>query len=210
MTQVRHLTTKETAQILRRVLRREFPGVKFSVRCTPRSPSIRVGWADGPIADAAREVADRYEGGRFDPSIDLTHYRTHWLRPDDSVLVYHDPGTVGNGGGNPGEDNRALATVIPDDAELVSFGATYIHCDRTISDYDAKTDKTTAWLYEHVEIGCPQSAPTGDPMKDYLHGMPVRHLAAKMVRCRADGESMMDVYRRMPYGYPPINAAALE
>jgi len=53
---------------IRRDLKKQFPGVSFSVRSS--RGSVRVNWTDGPTVDAVRAVVDRYAEGRFDSSRD--------------------------------------------------------------------------------------------------------------------------------------------
>ncbi len=129
---VRRLSVVETARVLRPVLRRHFPGVKFSVRSESyaHGASITVAWFGGPSRNAVREVTSQYEGAHFDGTIDLMTYRTHWLCPDGTVAVAHDSGTLGSGGILPAVDNRELAPMIRQDAELVRLGADFIQCAR--------------------------------------------------------------------------------
>ena len=77
-----YLSKTETAKLLRKALKAEFPGQKFSVRCTNGS-SIRVGWTDGPTSADVQAVTSLYNGATFDGMQDLREYH-------DSILVDED------------------------------------------------------------------------------------------------------------------------
>lgn len=74
-TNARQLDVKETAAHLRGTLRKEFPGVKFSVRMSRGSAYgwFSVTWDDGPTCRAVQAVTDRYESRRFDGMDDGYH-----------------------------------------------------------------------------------------------------------------------------------------
>jgi len=101
----RYISVADTAKEVRKALKAEFPGVKFTVRSDSYSggASIRVGWVDGPTTKAVRAVTGRYEGATFDGMIDLKSYHT--------TLVVNADGTP----------------------EEVHYGADYIFTDRTLS-----------------------------------------------------------------------------
>lgn len=81
-TNARRLDVKETAAHLRGALRREFPGVKFSVRMDRGSAYgwLSVAWNDGPTLRAVQAVTRRYESSRFDGMDD-------GYRPTGNLLV---------------------------------------------------------------------------------------------------------------------------
>lgn len=147
----RYLSAAETAKLVRRALKEAFPGQKFSVRSDTYSggASIDVKWTDGPRRATVEAVAKQYQGGGFDGSIDLMHYATHYLRPDGRVLLAHDSGTEGSRGYVPAQDNRDLATVLPDDVEEVRFGADFIFCTRELSDREGWTREAEAYIRAH-------------------------------------------------------------
>lgn len=64
---------KDTAAALRRALKTEFPGVKFSVRMDRGSAYgwFRVEWTDGPTWQQARPVIDRFQSYDFDHQHDV-------------------------------------------------------------------------------------------------------------------------------------------
>lgn len=58
----------ETAKKIRKVLKEQFPGVKFSVRSSSYSmgSSIDVRWTDGPMEEEVAPVVDRFSSASFD------------------------------------------------------------------------------------------------------------------------------------------------
>lgn len=77
----RYITCADTAKLLRAALKKNFPGVKFSVRSSTYSggASIDIGWTDGPTQKMVDTVATQFQGASFDGMIDLKSYH-------DSVL----------------------------------------------------------------------------------------------------------------------------
>ncbi len=57
---------------IRKELKREFPGVKFSVRSDYNS--VRIYWADGPADAKVREITDKYNYGHFNGMEDIYEY----------------------------------------------------------------------------------------------------------------------------------------
>lgn len=69
------------AKNCRKLLKKEFPGVKFSVRTDRYSggSSLRIGWSDGPKVAEVEKITGRFSGGRFDGMEDIYNYnRTPW------------------------------------------------------------------------------------------------------------------------------------
>ena len=102
----RYISVTDTAKLVRKALKHNFPGYKFSVRSSSYSggASISVGWTDGPVTKAVDEIINQFSGATFDGMIDLKSYHT-------SVLS-HEDGTV----------------------EEVHFGADFIFANRHFSD----------------------------------------------------------------------------
>ena len=128
----RRVDTKEVAVLIRKRLRREFPGVKFSVRISRYSmgSSISVSWADGPTKAQVEKITGEYSGSRFDGMIDLKYYVRHWLMPDGSTVVACSPGTSDSRGSHEPESNPKPCAR----AELVQFGSDGTNASRTYSD----------------------------------------------------------------------------
>lgn len=186
---IRHLSVTETAKIVRKELKREFPGVKFSVRSKSYAggASIDVSWTDGPIGRDVQPLLHRFEGSHFDGMIDLKSTRYHWLRPDGSVMLMESRGQD--------VDNTDLEPVIPDDAEPVHFGADFIFGTRRITDYEARQHEAEDLLYERYHIvmaaeGLPQ------PMFDMAGNNSVSVAAGQIVRLWREGETIPDAYER--------------
>lgn len=103
-TQSRSLSVADTAKLVRKALRAEFPGVKFSVRSNSYAggASIDVMWTDGPRDVDVQGVVSLYRGAYFDGMTDCKHYVRSLLTTEDG-------------------------------AEEVRFGADYIFTTRDIS-----------------------------------------------------------------------------
>ena len=78
--------TADTAKIIRKVLKVEFPGVKFSVRSSVYAggASIRVNWTDGPFTEAVDAKVKSFAGGSFDGMTDSMSYHA---REEDGVMI---------------------------------------------------------------------------------------------------------------------------
>jgi hypothetical protein len=80
------LNPKTTAVVLRQVLKKAFPGVKFSIVTNRGSmvSSVRVTWTDGPTRKQVDALAGPFEMGRFDGMTDSYDYDK---REDRNILV---------------------------------------------------------------------------------------------------------------------------
>ena len=130
--ETKYLSCAETAKLVRTALKKNFPGVKFSVRSSVYSggASIDVLWVLGPTTKEVDAVAGQYESADFDGSIDMETRYDHWLLPDGSAIIKHGPGTEGSMGYIPAVSNSMPAGAIP-----MSFGAHYIQCQRRYADH---------------------------------------------------------------------------
>lgn len=122
------LSCAETAKLVRKALKAEFPGQKFSVRSSVYSggASIDVEWFDGPTTKQVDKILGRFEGKGFDGMIDMAYYVQHWMLPDGSIQLAKSPGTEDSRGVYPKIEN---AKPHPD-AKLVHFGADYVTPNR--------------------------------------------------------------------------------
>lgn len=151
----RYISAKDTAAILRTVLKAAFPTVKFSVR-TDRGSSVSVTWFDGPNAEKISGIVDDYDGEGFDGSCDLAFSHFHWLMPDKKSIYAGTPGTEGSRGSFP-----EVWHPKPHGAELVHFNASVSvtrYCGATLATrimnaicIELNTTKT--WDIEHTEWG---------------------------------------------------------
>lgn len=121
---VRHITTTDQAKLLRQVLRKTFPQVKLSVSKS-RGSAINV-YVPKTVSDAdyarIKEISGGFEGGGFDGMIDLGYSIYSWLTKDGLATPAFSKGTGGSGGVVDSFEHPAPT----DDAELVSFSATYV------------------------------------------------------------------------------------
>lgn len=102
----KYLTAAETATLVRKALKAQFPAFKFSVRTREYAggASLDVAWTDGPHEKAVQQVTSQFRGADFDSSQDLMTYR-------------EGPASVTAGG----------------ELERVSYGADFIHTRREYS-----------------------------------------------------------------------------
>jgi hypothetical protein len=80
------------AKMLREALKRNFPGVKFSVRTSKYSggASVRVSYATGPTVERVQSVAQRFSGADFDGMTDSKSYHSAVLvAPDGAMREVH-------------------------------------------------------------------------------------------------------------------------
>lgn len=101
------LSCADTAKLIRKRLKAEFPEIKFSVRSSVYSggASIDISYTDGVLYSEVNKIAKQYEGATFDGMNDLKEYHTS--------LVYFD-----------GDD-------LP---RSVRFGADFVFVRRDLSD----------------------------------------------------------------------------
>ena len=125
--ETKFLSCAETAKLVRTALKKNFTGVKFSVRSSVYSggASIDVSWVLGPTTKEVDAIAGQNESANFDGSIDMETHYDHWLLPDGSAIIRHGPGTEGSMGYIPAVENPMPVGAMP-----VSFGAHYIQCQR--------------------------------------------------------------------------------
>lgn len=127
-TTTRYVSAKDTAVLIRKALKRRFPGVKFSVRTDTYSAgaSIRVRYTDGPMLAEVEPVARAFQGAGFDGMIDLKYHHAHYLTPDGDVVL---ASTYGHGMGLDGPSGNEP----PPGSELVHLGADHVFVDRDLS-----------------------------------------------------------------------------
>jgi len=70
---------KETAVKIRKAMKKEFPGTKFSVRTAEFSMgnSVDVDWTDGPTSREVDTILDRFKSGSFDGMTDSYEYSAY-------------------------------------------------------------------------------------------------------------------------------------
>lgn len=114
-TEAKYFSVTETAELVREALKKNFPGIKFSVRSRSYSggASIDVHWILGPTTREVDAVCRQYESADFDGMIDLETYKSHWLLPEGSAIIRNAPGTQGSKGMIAPELNEAPEGAIP-------------------------------------------------------------------------------------------------
>lgn len=119
----RYLDVAETAKLVRKALKAAFPGVKFSVRSSRFSmgTAIDVSYTDDLEWREVENVIGVFQGGRFDGMTDSSYGVYSWL-------CAHGATVAESYGHTPGLDE--LAAPCCADAELVKFGAKYVHAQR--------------------------------------------------------------------------------
>ena len=125
------LDNKSVATLIRDRLRREFPGVKFSVR-KRRGDCVNIHWDDMSVpADRVNEIVSEYKFGGFDGMIDLAYYIDRWLHPDGSMSFAQTDGTEDSRGCEP-----SGATDCPEPgAVLVRGGPRFVFAHRPRPDF---------------------------------------------------------------------------
>ena len=118
---MRYIHCKEQAQMIRKRLKQEFPGTKFSVRIGSDHGRIDIRYINGPGKKAVQEIVNQYQGGGFDGMIDMEYHYTHMILPDGQVCLYKTNGTTGSGG-----YHEPIRNELPEGAEVVCFMCNYI------------------------------------------------------------------------------------
>lgn len=72
----KYISCADTAKLIRKELKTNFPGIKFSVRSNTYAggASIDVKWTDGPSRPDVEKIVKIFQGSTFDSSIDLRSY----------------------------------------------------------------------------------------------------------------------------------------
>lgn len=126
-----YLTVAQTAKLVRQAVKREFPGVKFSVKSDRYAggASIDVGWTDGPQTAEVDKVTDPYAGAGFDSMQDMKTSRAAWLSPDGTAT------------------RAADGEAAPEGARLVQFMADYVFTHREFSaGYRSELERAVVFL----------------------------------------------------------------
>jgi hypothetical protein len=120
-------STKETAQMIRAALKKNFPGTKFSVRTSyfAGGSAVDIGWTDGPTTKAVDAVVGPYQGDGFDGMIDMSYSKQAIMLADGTVTYGPCEGTGGQKGSVP-----EYKPEIPEGAKVVSFGAKFVQTHR--------------------------------------------------------------------------------
>ncbi len=184
-TETRHLTVAETAKLIRPLLTKQFPGVKFSVRSKSYSggASIDISWTDGPRGKEVDPIIAGFEGASFDGMNDLKTNQESWLLPDGTAGLAHRQESCG--GSIPGYESER-----PSGAERVSFGADYIFTSREVSNWDEREFTALKHIREHCKC-------EGEQPDDRFGNDWVSSLARRMVRDFDVKETIEETFDRV-------------
>ena len=145
----------ETAKLVRKTLKKEFPGVKFYVNSSLYSggSSINVKWMDGPTEREVKNVAAAYNGSHFDGMIDMSYNSTSWLLPDGNAQFCGTIGTEGSRGSVPAvaEGDKPH----PDARKVVFCGSlsiTRAHSEELVNRVLDEVCEETGWDRPKVEL----------------------------------------------------------
>ena len=184
--QARYLTVTETATLIRVTLKKRYPEIKFSVRSKSYSggASIDISWTDGARTKEVNSIVKGFEGRSFDGMNDLATCQDCWLLPDGSAQLAYRPESYG--GSIPG----FVSDAPHPDAELISFGANYVFCNRHISEFDKREIEALAYIRQHCHC-------EGEPPSDRFGNEWVDSLARHMVWDFAEGETIEQTFERV-------------
>jgi hypothetical protein len=121
----------DTAKLIRALLKKKFPNVKFSVRTSKYAggSSMRISWEDGPTAALVEAYTNGFKSGGFDGMIDMKYSADSWLYPDGTASFKDTDGTGGQRGSVPDD----TAEPMKDGAIPVRFGGDFIFVERSVS-----------------------------------------------------------------------------
>lgn len=92
------IAAKDVAKIIRKELKENFKGVKFSVKTDTYAggSSLRISYIDGPTTEEVNKVVKKYEGATFDGMQDLKENKDiiidgeAYLGGPDFIFVHRD------------------------------------------------------------------------------------------------------------------------
>ena len=186
LTETRYYTVTETAKLIRPILAKHFPGVKFSVRSSSYSggASIDVSWTDGPRSSTVDEFIKGFEGRSFDGMNDLATDQKSWLLSDGSADLAHRPDSYG------GSIPEFVSDAPHPDAQMVHFGANYVFSNRHVTDFDRRE----AEAEQHIRQYCRCE---GEPPSDRFGNQWVSTLASNMARDFDINETIEQTFDRI-------------
>lgn len=165
----RWIDTREVGQLIRKHLKKNFAGVKFSVKMQRYSggSSIDIVWTDGPTQAQVEKVTAPFQGARFDGMIDLQYCASQWYCEEHGARVAE---VYGHGMGEDGpRDSRCCAK-----AEHVNMGVSYVHERRELSaeftaELAARVRKESGMEADGVEVDLGAHLPQNSIHSYYPH-----------------------------------------
>ena len=140
---------------IRSMLKRDFPGVKFSVRKDGHS-TVNITWEDGPISSMVERITQPFEAGRFNGMEDIYDYkRTPWntlFGAIDLIMVHRNtsPSVIQKG-------IDTLWDILPGNMESVAkptpenVGSTYQPIPKMGSDTVSEAVRALSSHYDATE-----------------------------------------------------------
>ena len=118
---MRDIDGKPQATLVRKALKKLYPGIKFSVRLSRYSmgSSVTASWTDGPFERSVKKNLEAFDGTRFDGMCDYGYHVQSWLMPDGTATLGRSPGSRQGPGTHQGYEHEAPHA----DAELVRFSS---------------------------------------------------------------------------------------
>lgn len=126
--EARRVDVTDVAKMIRPLLRKAFPGVKFSVRSDRYAggASVDISWTDGPTSNSVDRLIKGFAGARFDGMDDLKYHADSWH------CAKHAARTAATWGAGDHRDAPVFSRCCAS-AELVHFGSDYVQTHRTLS-----------------------------------------------------------------------------
>ena len=140
---------------IRAILKRAFPGVKFSVKKDGHS-TVNISWEDGPISSMVERITQPFEAGRFNGMEDIYDYkRTPWntlFGAIDLIMVHRNtsPSVIQKG-------IDTLWDILPGNMESVAkptpenVGSTYQPIPKMGSDTVSEAVRALSSHYDATE-----------------------------------------------------------
>ena len=128
--ETKYLSVVDTAKLIRKGLKANFPGVKFSVKSDKYAggASIRVRYTNGPRTVDVEAYVKQYEGAGFDGMTDYKYYKSHYMNANTGeICLARCEETYSS----EGVDNG-----IPEGQGwfAISFGADYIFVEQDVTE----------------------------------------------------------------------------
>ena len=185
-TQARSISVTDTAKLIRVALAKHFPRTTFAVHSKKYSggASINIHWTDGPRTKDVERISNGFEGTSFDGMNDLASNQQSWLTPSGIASLAHRPDSYG------GSIPEYVSDAPHPNAEMVSFMADYVFCNRHISDFETKEAAALAMIRTHCQC-------EGIPPCDRFGGQWGDQLARHMVQDQGDNETMQAAFDRV-------------
>jgi len=79
----------QVAKIIRDILKKSYPGIKFSVtsKSFAGGDSVRIDWEDGPTYSTIQAIGDQYQMGHFDGMTDCYEYKHDRTGPQVKYVI---------------------------------------------------------------------------------------------------------------------------